>query len=336
MRRWLMLGLTAVLLAACARADVAVTLRAAARIDAGSTLTIGDVAEVSGNAAIASLPLDADTAAPGRIMIRLADIQRALDSWGLGRAGATIRGDTCTVIVRQPAASAPHERKHPVITHTDAAPSGLTVRSHIRAAIERTLGVAGGSLRLQFDPADTETVDRPTAGLAVDVQTSGLGRRTPIRVTLYQQDGSIEVVRVRVNVHVLREVARVGRPLPRGATIGPDDVAVTSEWLAPDEPHVEPSQAVGQRLRRAADVGDRLTDANVEPPIVIERGDIVMVHVVSGAVILRQESRALESGRVGQRIALEPMVGGRSFQAAVEGPGRAVIMTPPRIRPEDV
>ncbi len=327
MGRWLVMMMMAVLLANESRGDVAVTLHAAARIDAGAELRLRDIATVTGSAFIAELPIDADTQQPGRLTLTVDDILRTLDAHGVGRAAAVVRGDRCTVIVR--GRESPTRAEAPP-TPPEADPpaaDGRTVGDHVRAAIERSLGVSGPSLRLHFDPDDADQLARPTTGLTVDVHATGLGRRTPVRATIYHADGSIEVMRVNVGVQVQREVARLTRPLPRHAEIEPDHLTISREWLAPDEPHIEPGVATGQRLRRPLAAGDRLTDASVEPPIVIERGDIVMVHVVSGSVVLRQESRALESGRVGQRIRLEPISGGRSFRGAVEGPGRAVIMT---------
>ncbi|MEL6797758.1 MAG: flagellar basal body P-ring formation chaperone FlgA [Planctomycetota bacterium] len=327
MHRPLIMLMLALLLATPARADTAITLRSAARIDAGTRLTIGDIATVSGNAPVATLPISAQTDQPGRITVPINTVRQALETAGIARSEVTIRGDRCIVIVRESrdAASLPQSIPAPKVQSADT--GERTIRDHVRAAIERSLGVSGDALRLGFDPSDAEQLRRATAGMTVDVHATGIGRRTPARITLYHADGSIEVVRVRVEVQIRRAVARLTRNLPRGASVGPNDIAVSHEWLAPDEPHIEPAVALGQRLRRALDTGDRLTDASVEPPIVIERGDIVMVHVVSGTVVLRRESRAIESGRVGQRIRLEPLSGGRVFRAAIEGPGRAVIMT---------
>lgn len=327
MHRLLIMLMLALLLTTIARADTAITLRTAARVDLGAQITVGDIATVSGDASVATLPISAQTNQPGRITVPINTVRQALETAGIARSEVTIRGDRCIVIVREQGNDAPPPTPTPSSEPETTDTSERTLRDHVRAAIERSLGVSGDALRLGFDPSDADQLGRATAGMTVDVHATGIGRRTPARITLYHPDGSIEVVRVRVEVQIRREVARLSRNLPRGASVGPSDVAVSHEWLAPDEPHIEPAVALGQRLRRALDTGDRLTDASVEPPIVIERGDIVMVHVVSGAVVLRQESRALESGRVGQRIRLEPLSGGRVFRAAIEGPGRAVIMT---------
>ncbi|MEM9660968.1 MAG: flagellar basal body P-ring formation chaperone FlgA [Planctomycetota bacterium] len=316
-----------VLVASGVHAQTTITLRAAARLDADSRPTIGDVAVVTGDSGPGLLPLDASPNGTGRSTVTVGDIQDLIDAEGIPRSQITVRGDACVVLWRTPAVPAADPSPSLAVPQAASLPAGRTIRDHVRASIERSLRLTGDSLRLRFDPADRAMLDRPTAGLTVDVHATGLGRRTPIRITLYNTSGRIETLRLRVGVQITRETARAIRSLPRGHSITASDIAVSNEWLHPDEPHIEPAVAIGQMLRRSIGAGDRLTDGTVEPPIVIERGDIVMVHVVSGAVVLRRESRAIESGRVGQKIRLEPLAGGAAMTAVVEAPGRAIIAT---------
>lgn len=328
MTRWLVVFVVLMGLAVAARADVTVTLRPVARVDGGATITIGDVAEVVGGGGIAAVPMGSAEARGGRAVFGVDDVRAALNAAGVGRAGVSIRGESCVVVFRERDGRGAAEsiEFEPAVAE-DAPALGLTVRDHVRARLAQLLDAGTGELDVQFDTSDAELLGRATAGLTVDVHSTGLSRRTPIRVTLYGPDGSMEVHRVLVGVRLLREVARATRPLERGASVTPEDFAVSNEWLAPDEAFAEPGAVVGQRLRRGVDSGELLSEGNVEPPIVIERGDIVVVHVVSGTVVLRRESRATESGRVGQRIRLEPVSGGASFRAEIQGPGRAVIVT---------
>lgn len=319
-----------VLYAPSGGAQATLTLRTVARVDADAALTLGHIAAVTGDRSIASLPLPATltrTIGPDRTMnIGVSDIEDVLRAHGIPRARITIRGDCCVLMVRQRASAPLVDETAQLIAELPAAPVGPTVRDHARFRIEQILGMQSDRIELGFEPADADLLARPTSGLTVDVQTTGLGRRTPLRISLYHADGSIETHRVRVDVRLLREVARATKPMPRGKIVGPGDFGVTSEWLGADEPFVEAGVATGKRLRRSVDAGELLSGANVEPPVVIERGDIVIVHVVSGTVVLRQESRAIESGRVGDRIRLEPISGGMEFRARVEAAGRAVIV----------
>lgn len=326
MQRWLNILVVILLLAAESRGDTTLTMRAAVRIDSGQTLTIGHIADVAGDPSVAALPIDSQIEA-GRLNVTIADVRNTLTEHGYRLASIAIRGDSCAVIVRAPRSVNLTESETTVqVAEPQPPTTGRTVRDHVRASIERSLGIGAEKLRLHFTETDNPTLDLPTTGLTVHVHPTGLGRQTPIRVTLYGRDGSIDVRRVRVGVQILRDVVRVTEQLARGQRVESSHLAVSQEWLAPDEPHIDPAEALGQRLRRTIDAGERLTDATVEPPIVVERGDIVIVHVVSGAVVIKRESRALESARAGQRIRLEPLAPGAPFQATVEGPGRAVIM----------
>lgn len=317
-----------------ARGDVTLTLKPVARIHAGSALMLTDVC--AGAERLADVVIRPEVAAGSRVRVTVEDVRIALRSRGLVGADVALRGDACVVLVRAQAAdTAPTQAAEVARSPEPTAPTGTTIRGHIRVKLEQVLGGSGDRLDLRFEADDAAVLDRSAAGLTVDVHPLGLGRRTPVRVTLYAADGTIEVHRVLVGVRLLREVARASRVLPRGSGVSAEDFAISAEWLGPDEPYAEPAAVVGQRLRRGVDAGEMLTDANIEPPIAIERGDLVMVHVVSGSVVLRREARALETGRAGQRIRLEPMAGGRAFRAEIEGPGRAVIVARPPIGGDD-
>lgn len=315
-----------------ARGDVTLTLRPVARVDAGSAVTIADVcagAEASGLGAIA---LGVRTAGGTQVEIDVAAIREALSAGGVRDAEVSIRGSRCVVVVRpEPEDDAKERAPAEAERVAEQRPAGATIGDHIRGKLEQVLGATGAQLDLRFEASDAAVLERATAGSVVDVHPLGLSRRTPVRVTLYAADGSIEVHRVLVGVRLLREVARASRVLARGSAVAAADFAVSAEWLGPDEAYVEPAAVIGKRIRKTLDAGEMLTSANVEPPIVIERGDVVMVHVVSGSVVLRREARALESGRAGQKIRLEPMAGGGEFHAEIEGPGRAVIVARPAI-----
>ena len=104
-------------------------------------------------------------------------------------------------------------------------------------------------------------------------------------------------------------------------------------WLAPDAHAVPIDEAVGLVIRSRLDAGEILDRGSVDSPIAIEKGDIVIVHVVSRTVVLRREARALADGRIGETIELEPLTGGRDrFVARVDSPGRAVVVIDPEHR----
>ena len=118
-------------------------------------------------------------------------------------------------------------------------------------------------------------------------------------------------------------------PVERRSSIGATGVVVERRWLTPDIVPATLDDCVGAEAKSRLDVGQTLTQAHVVPPIVVSRGEQVMVHYLSGPVILKTKARALEDGRVGERIRLEVIGSKRRLEARVDAPGRAVVRNEP-------
>lgn len=318
-----------VLVAAVARAQGVVTLRPVARLEIGLPVTLGDVATLTGEAeALAGLvliesPMD-EAGADRRLSVTLASVREALTrSAGFAGGRVTIRGESCRVILR--AAPAPSEPSAGEMT-VEPKPGtlGLSVRDHVEARLRLTLGVDAEHLQLTFSEKDAALLASPTAGWTVDVQPVGSSATMPMRITMYDEAGNIRDETVRVGVRVLREVVRTTRALRRGSALTPEDYEVDSAWLAPDVPYIEPMAAGTIRLRRSTGAGEMLTAAHAEQAEVVGRGEIVSVHVISGTIVMRSPARALEAGRIGDVIELEPLQGGGVFTAEVKAAGRVV------------
>ncbi|MGP1272259.1 MAG: flagella basal body P-ring formation protein FlgA [Phycisphaerales bacterium] len=320
-----------VLTAASSAAQSVVTLRSVARIDADQPLTLGDVALVQGDAALTLVPLmlgDRHVDARRRRVVTTDDLSASLRAAGIRAHEVSLRGHECEILVR-PAAATP-DRQEP----GEAAPpdptresTGQTVLDHVRVRLEQLLGVSGDDLELTPDPRDAGLLATPSLGWTVEVRATGFSRRTPLRITLYGEDGSVREDTVRIGIRTRREIARVRHTTARGTRLDLDDLLIERVWLHPDEQPVPVEEAAGLVLRTRLDAGEMLRRADVETPVAIEKGDIVVVHVVTGTVVLRREARALGDGRPGETVEFEPVgaAGGR-FAARVESPGRAIVL----------
>lgn len=318
------------LIALAARCDVTVTLRAVARLAPDRPITLGDVADVSGGDGLASTPLAvrAPERAGATMLVGVDEVESALRAAGADMARIRIGGSACRVMARAPAVGSPAASPVQAVEPAPEASDAVTLRDHVVFRVAQALGRDRVEIDLEFEDRDGPLLATPAAGRTIDVHTPGISRRTPIVMTIYEADGTIREHRLRAGVRVRVEAARAGPALPRGAAIRWEDVTREQVWIAPDSPVVEADEAIGLRLRRGVKPGELLTHGAVESDTVIERGDIVAVHVASGTVVVRREARAMSSGRVGETIDLEPLTddGGR-FHATVEAPGRAVIFT---------
>lgn len=316
-----------------ALADGSVALKSVARLDRGRPVLLSDVALLEGPdaLALADVSLLADPAhglQPGQRWVELSIEQvraslHAADPRAASRV--TLRGRSCAVIARgqvEPAPEAPPRVDQP----TAPAIEPGTLAAAIEDLLASTLGVSAADLRITFDDQDRTRLAAGTAGRSLDLRIAGWSAHTPIDITIFNGDEIEYEGVVRVGVLVRRAVLVSTAPISRGQRVADTHFTIEDRWLSPTAAPAVPAEAWEQELRCALRGGEVLETRHVTPPVVIRRGDRVVVSVVCGSVLIEEEARALRDARRGDIADLESIDGQRrTIRARIQGPGRAVI-----------
>lgn len=321
--------LVLLVLASTASAEmVRVTLRGTARIAAGAPTTLADVARIEGDASLGSVVvLDAEsTAARADKSWTEVTAEDVLAAIGLPRARVAVRGSRCRVRVMEAAPA-------PVFVRTKGGEltesfDGPILRDHIRARIAAEFGVADQDLRVEFAASDANLIRTATTGLTVEVQPLGISADMPIAVTTYDGERIVLSETLRAKVTVRRSVLVAARPIENRGAITGDDYEPEQRWVDPTMVAATTADMEGATARASLDPGETIEGRHVQPPVIVERGDLVTVRCVMGSIVAKVSARALDDGRDGDRIRFEPVNGGRRFHATINGPGRAVLATP--------
>ena len=156
-------------------------------------------------------------------------------------------------------------------------------------------------------------------------------RKSPaeLKVTVEALEGERLIARfaVRVRLHVVGEVLRVTRTIPKGALVTEEHLEVVREALGdvPRDALRELADAIGKRARRSLRVGQYLPEPAVETAPLVERGGVVELEVVRGSLRMRERGRALEDGAAGETVRLVNLRSGRQLVGEVKGEGRVRI-----------
>ncbi len=122
-----------------------------------------------------------------------------------------------------------------------------------------------------------------------------------------------------VRVALMENVLVTARPLQRGHVLEAGDVVVdqrdVSEVFGGFLSDVD--AAVGQRLKRSVGSGVVLTPAQVQPRILVERGQTVTLTVESSSLNISMQGKALMDGAANQRIRVENTGSGRVIEGLV-------------------
>lgn len=134
-------------------------------------------------------------------------------------------------------------------------------------------------------------------------------------------------VHLPVSVQAKGDVLVAARPLPRGYRVQAGDLrrqtmelgALNGQYLLDD------AAALGQALRRSVASGERLTPTLLQAPVLVRRGDPVMMQLQSANFVIHANGRAMGSGSAGERIAVENLGSRRIVQGTVTGDGRVTV-----------
>lgn len=116
------------------------------------------------------------------------------------------------------------------------------------------------------------------------------------------------------------KIAVAARPLNRGDILRPEDVTLTSwDLRLPSAPVTDLEPIMGKEVMRPYAPGQPLDARQLRDPILVRRGDLVIVHARAAGVSVRTHARATEDGSLGQLIMLESTDTRQRYAARVVG-----------------
>jgi flagella basal body P-ring formation protein FlgA len=338
------LAILLVLLAsASAAAQSSITLRRSAVLapagegaPGGVPVTLGQIADLSGPDAerLAGVVVLPAAVPPGPVPIELAQVRAALAKERVNWARVTLSGSTVSVRFAEqdrPASGAePAAEPKRTFSPAELAPAG-SVHQAIADRLAGLYDVPTADLRLRFPSladADARLLAEPAGTRRVDVHpgSSSASGRVPLRVELYRGDRLERSANLSAEVRLRRAGFAPASSVARGQSVDTGQLQPVESWLSPGEPApLGLAELADQTTRRRLEPGRPITSEDLASPVMVNRGDIVLVHCLSGGVVVKAKARALNAARDGEPVKLQLEGGGKAFTARVNGRGRAVM-----------
>lgn len=334
----------AALVALGAAADT-ITLKSGARTEPGSPVLLRDIAVLEG--AHANELGDVEIVAAGNPQAANAvevGIDQVRDAIKAARPNArfgalAFSGDRCTVRANRAATVTP-EPQTPKASALSKASSiewrtasdlrDSSVRSAVASRLVSFLKADATEVRLSFAAGDDKLLNLDANGHTLDIQPTGLGTQVPVMIRVFEGERIAAAGTVRVRVEQRRPIVAARESLKRGDTVTPDRVLQEIRWVAPGERYAASEQVVGMVVKNRIEPGQVFVEDDVEPAVVIRRGDICSIACLSGSIVLNIKARALANGREGDTIEFAPTANPRSkVRAKVIGAGQGVINAEP-------
>jgi len=320
-----------ILLRSSARATAPVTLRDVAVLE-------GPDAEALGDAVVFEQPGDVKVA---RVDLSVEDIRNALNGaksdirWGK----IALSGDTCSLRITlekkeaDPAEPAPAPAPVPAVKlpvgptwHIVSEMRDETLRTAIGARLVSFLKAERADVRVAFAEADQALLDTPSVGRTLDIQPTGLGAMVPVMVRVFEGEKVVAAGTAKVRVEQKLTVAGATRALHRGDLVTKEVIFSESRWTTPGERLATEAGILGSVVKNRIQPGELFLEGDVEPAILVKRGDIVNVACLAGSIVMNTKARALSNASENEVIEFAPLRNPKNrVTARVVAPGQAVI-----------
>lgn len=218
-------------------------------------------------------------------------------------------------------AGASAQTQHPASAYEELATAAAQ-------AVEREFANSPGRIDIELPAADPR-LQLPVCASALETSIgrhNGQGGRINVRVDC--RDSAPWARNMAVNVKVYRDVLVSSRNLTRGALISRADVDIQEVDISQVRGQLldDVQVAVGMEVRRNINAGAALSADMLAAPLMVRRGDTVMLTAERGGVSIRQQGTAMQDGESGRQISVRNTSSDRVVQAVVTGHGEARVM----------
>lgn len=306
----------------------------------GPAISLNQIAELEGQYAdtLGDLVIGRFIDGQDELTVQLATVRRVLTESQANWSDLSLRGRTVCVVSRlhgEDDAAATVANDRALATNNklavDQSNAELTVSDLLMHKVLELNQTTLDQLQVTFRGGADEAgwLNRSAAVGRYEVEPlsrSGLGR-VPMRVRRFDAAGTVEEVTLTAEV-ARRAVAVVAlRQVRRGEVFNAENIGLQEVLLTADTGETLDSTdlLLGQSAASALREGSVVLTDHVAPDVMVQRGDLVTVVCVSGALVVRSIGRASDNGVKGDIIAVRHPDTRETFYATVTGPRQTTI-----------
>jgi flagella basal body P-ring formation protein FlgA len=218
-----------------------------------------------------------------------------------------------------------------------AAPSQALDNQQLRQAVDRFM--ASYASKLKAHSGDRTRIEYSAA--ALDTRQSLPDCAAPLNVTTREQaqlsarlnlqvscnKGESWSIYVPIDLTIYRPIVIAVKPLTHGTTVSADDVQLsdTNVTQLTGQYLTSLDEVIGKDVKRAIASGSPVLDQQLEPPLLVRRGESVVISAASDIIAVKVAGIALTDGRLGEQIRIKNLSSTRIVQAKIVGPGQAEV-----------
>lgn len=170
-------------------------------------------------------------------------------------------------------------------------------------------------------------LNMPNCSAPLKVELKGAAKVGHTNVRVSCQHGSPWSLYVPLTINLYRPVVTTISPISKGAKITAGQVKLSKMDISTlrGSYYTDLGDVLGLQAKRSLRVDSIVLASLLEPPLLIKRGDSVVVTASSGSLVVRINGTALKDGHAGEQITVRNKQSKRIVEAHVTGPGKVSV-----------
>jgi flagella basal body P-ring formation protein FlgA len=163
------------------------------------------------------------------------------------------------------------------------------------------------------------------SNLAIELRDGNTIGRTNVKVSCESTSPWARYVPLTINLY--RPVVTAAAPLSRGTNIGAHQLRLRRVNISKlnGSYFSDINEVVGMQNKRSLRADAILLASQLTPPLLVKRGDAVILSARSGALVVKIGAIALRDGHAGEQITVRNKQSKRLVDARVTGPGQVSV-----------
>ncbi|WP_432799088.1 flagellar basal body P-ring formation chaperone FlgA [Poriferisphaera sp. WC338] len=300
----------------------------------GNTVTLGEVAELSGRDAImfADVVVGAFGETQSKLDVQMDDLRLLLREKGINLARIDIKGYDRCVVHRMKPTREEESQNEPVFANTDVQVDvkvDTTLRGLLIRKLASEIKTELDDVRVVFQKRDLNFLATSTMGKKYDIDFSSRNRIGRVSMIVREITGNKITSKQHVAAMVSKRVVglAIKSMIRGGETVRSDQVERKEVWSMRriDEPIASMMLIEGQVAGRTLVKDTLIYPDDLRKPRLIKRGEIISVYSIVSNVVVQLTARANEDGAMDDVITLRNIRTNQEIYATVVGRGEATV-----------
>lgn len=203
-----------------------------------------------------------------------------------------------------------------------------TVDQFMQQHVAQLSSSYGDSARIEYQIKNLDPrLSLADCGAPLDLELTSQNSVGRVNIKVSCQQLQRWSIYVPVEIDLFRPVVSTVLPVARGEQLTADQLELREMNISNinGSYYIDPAEVIGMQARRVLSADQAVIAQYIEPPIIIKKGESVLMTAQTSGLVVKIPAIALSDGRIGQQISVRNKQSKRVVEARVSAPGQVTV-----------